>query len=399
MHTLKELYKIGFGPSSSHTMGPAYATSIFLKHYPNFASYKVILYASLACTGKGHLTDTIILRVAKDKKMEIVFDYTTKVEHPNTMEFFAYDENKTQQGYLKVISVGGGSIKIIGKRSKRYKNIYPFKSFSEIKEYALKTNLDLIQIIYTYDHNIKKYLLKVWKIMKKAIQNGLTKEGELPGELKVKRKAKTLFNTSIENESNESYLRRIVSAYAFAVSEENASGGIIVTAPTCGASGCLPAVLMFYQQKYNYSDEQIADALAIAGLFGNLIKTNASISGAEAGCQVEVGSASAMAAAAIAYLHGLPIAQIEYAAEVSLEHQLGMTCDPIKGYVQIPCIERNAVAALRAIDAAYLARFLEASHLISFDLVVQTMYETGKDINEQYRETSTGGLAKLYKVS
>jgi L-serine dehydratase len=233
--------------------------------------------------------------------------------------------------------------------------------------------------------------------MKAAVARGIVRDGELPGGLHVERRAKILYTSNAPDESAETRENRLVCAYAFAVSEENASGGTIVTAPTCGACGVLPAVLTYAQERWGYTDEQVICALATAGLIGNLIKTNASISGAECGCQAEIGSACCMATAALSELRGMTLGQIEYSAEVAMEHHLGLTCDPICGLVQIPCIERNAVAAMRAINASSLAYFLTNSRKISFDLVIQTMYETGKDLHHSYRETAEGGLAKLYK--
>ena len=244
---------------------------------------------------------------------------------------------------------------------------------------------------------IREYLAEVWTTMKAAIERGVTAQGILPGGLDVERRAKILFSGHAPEESAETREHRIVCSYAFAVSEENAAGGTIVTTPTCGACGVLPAVLKYAQERWGYTDEEILCALATAGLIGNLIKTNASISGAECGCQAEIGSACCMATAALSELRKLTLGQIEYAAEVAMEHHLGLTCDPICGLVQIPCIERNAVAAMRAINASSLSYFLTDSRKISFDLVVQTMYETGKDLRRPYRETAEGGLAKLYR--
>ena len=280
----------------------------------------------------------------------------------------------------------------------KHKNVYPFSSFKEIKEYCLNNNIDLAGFVYKFeDKNIKKYLNKVYITMKKSICNGLQKEGELPGNLHVVRKAKQLFNSPKSKRNMVENELRIVSSYAFAVSEENASGGLIVTAPTCGASGVLPAALFYLKEKMHLKKEKIIDALAVAGIIGNVIKENASISGAFAGCQSEIGSACSMSAGAVSYLNKQDIDVVEYAAEIALEHHLGLTCDPINGLVQIPCIERNAVASIRAIDAASLAKFLNKTRKVSFDTVIKTMYETGKDLNNNYKETSKGGLAKNYR--
>lgn len=400
MESLRQLYKIGHGPSSSHTMGPEKACRYILDNYNNVKKIIVTLYGSLALTGKGHLTDYIILNTLKDIKTEIKFDYKTTTKHPNTVVFELYDDKDNLIDKLTVYSVGGGSIEIENKVLENdVVDVYPFKSFDEIKKYCNQNHLSLAEFVYKYEKvDIKEYLKNIYEIMNAAIDNGLKKQGELPGDLHVLRKANQLINQKNEFESFDIKELRLVSSYAFAVSEENASGGLIVTAPTCGASGVLPAVLRYLKEKHQYPLEKIIDALAVAGIIGNVIKTNASISGAFAGCQSEVGSACSMAAAAVAFLNGETLEEIEYAAEIALEHHLGLTCDPINGLVQIPCIERNAVAALRAIDAANLARFLNGTRKISFDTVVKTMYETGKDLNKKYKETSTGGLAKNYKA-
>ena len=274
---------------------------------------------------------------------------------------------------------------------------YPQKNFSEIAEYCEQNNIRLFEYAERFDvKDIRAYISEVWTVMQNAIERGLKADGVLDGGLNVKRKAKTLYETNNVFEDGMTRENRLVCAFAFAVGEENASCGRIVTAPTCGAAGVLPAVLYYYKNKYKYSDEQIVNALLTAGVIGNVVKTNASISGAECGCQAEIGTACSMAAAALGELFGMNIGQIEYAAEVALEHHLGLTCDPIKGLVQIPCIERNAVAAMRAINAVNLANFLTASRKISFDMVVATMYKTGKDMSRIYRETAEGGLAKAY---
>lgn len=399
MESLHQLYKIGHGPSSSHTMGPEKASKYILATYPTAKEVVVTLYGSLALTGKGHLTDHIILQTLKRKvKTEIKFDYLTETKHPNTMVFEVYDKDRQLLDKVTVYSIGGGSIEIEGiETTAENEVVYPFKSFEEIKQYCIENNMSLADVVYKFDHkDIKEYLLKVRYVMESSILNGLSKSGELPGGLHVVRKAKQLFASKAKDEQANIEELRTVSSYAFAVSEENASGGLIVTAPTCGASGVLPAVLAYEKLSKDLSDDVLVDALAVAGLIGNVLKTNASISGAFAGCQSEVGSACSMAAAAVAFINGHSIEEIEYAAEIALEHHLGLTCDPINGLVQIPCIERNAVAALRAIDAANLARFLNGTRKISFDTVVKTMLETGKDLHSKYKETSTGGLAKNY---
>ncbi len=395
MQSLKELYRIGKGPSSSHTIGPERACKLFLRENPTATSYKVRLYGSLAKTGEGHGTGLVIENVLPNVTVE--YDEKTDCPHPNTMDMIAY-KDKAKVAQMRVYSVGGGAIKVEGRTDEDGAKVYGLSKMADIRAYCEKENVRLCDYVFACEgEDIKNYLAEVWQAMKEAVRRGVSKTGVLPGGLNVERRAKILYDGVVTNEGVEFRENRLVCAYAFAVSEENASGGTIVTAPTCGACGVLPAVLVYSQEKKGYSDEEIIRALATAGLIGNLIKTNASISGAECGCQAEIGSACCMATAALAELQGLTLGQIEYAAEVAMEHHLGLTCDPICGLVQIPCIERNAVAAMRAINAASLAYFLSDSRKISFDLVVQTMYETGKDLRRPYRETAEGGLAKLYK--
>ncbi|MBQ2740995.1 MAG: L-serine ammonia-lyase, iron-sulfur-dependent, subunit alpha [Clostridia bacterium] len=396
MQSLRELFRIGKGPSSSHTIGPEHAAKLFLKENPTADSFKVVLYGSLAKTGEGHGTQKILQDVLG--KVEIVADFeTTDILHPNTMDFFAYLDG-CQIASLRIYSVGGGAIEVEGREGIVSDTLYPLSTFAAIKAHLEKEGKRLPEYAYACEgEELKDYLAEVWAAMKNAVQEGLKAKGELPGGLGVERRAHVLYFKEIPNEGADTLEDRLVCAYAFAVSEQNASGGTIVTAPTCGACGVLPAVLCYLQEQKGYADERIIDALAAAGIIGNLIKTNASISGAECGCQAEIGSACSMAAAAIAELYGMTLEQQEYAAEVAMEHHLGLTCDPIAGLVQIPCIERNAVAAMRALNAAEIAKFLFGSRKISFDLVVETMYETGRDMHGRYRETSEGGLAKLYK--
>ena len=391
MKSIKSLYNIGHGPSSSHTIGPERICQDVLKRHDG-DSYKVILYGSLSLTGRGHLTDEIIKQVLKN--VEIEFSNDLNIEHPNTMDVFVYKDNQviSKDRYY---SVGGGTIQRKGDDLPQEAEIYPHKSFEEIRLYCEKEKITLFDYVYRFEgESIKPYLNKIWRIMQEAINIGLHTEGFLPGKLKVKRKAKTLLYSQKNKVSIE---LRLVSAYAYAISEVNASGGLIVTAPTCGASGVLPSVLYYLKDVYKYNDDHIINAIATAGIIGNLVKHNGSISGAEAGCQAEVGTACSMAAAAYAQLESGDLSVIEYAAEIALEHHLGLTCDPIAGYVQIPCIERNAVAAHRAINAGNLAELLITTSLISFDTIVDTMKETGTDLKDSYRETSQGGLAKKYK--
>ncbi|MBR3837186.1 MAG: L-serine ammonia-lyase, iron-sulfur-dependent, subunit alpha [Clostridia bacterium] len=397
MESLKELYKIGIGPSSSHTMGPAKAALLFRQKYPEATRYKAVLQGSLAKTGKGHRTDFCILEVFSPKECEIEFDIKTmELYHPNTLLLYAYEKSR-RIGFWEVYSVGGGSIVIKGQPVYKPQRIYPHNSFAQIAEFCQERNIRLWEYVERFEgKEIWDYLKTMWEAMLRSMDEGLRTEGELFGGLGVQRRAKHLFRQRHIDENAETRENRLVCAYAFAVSEQNAACGTIVTAPTCGSCGILPAVLRYVRDKRGLEETEILHALATAGLMGNLIKTNASISGAECGCQAEVGSACAMASAGLGELYGMALPQIEYAAEVALEHHLGLTCDPIGGLVQIPCIERNAVAAMRAINAVNLANFLTDSRKISFDTVVKTMYETGKDLSHRYRETSEGGLAKLY---
>lgn len=399
MQSLKQLYKIGKGPSSSHTMGPEKACKIFRENYPNADKYKVILYHSLALTGKGHGTDSVIAETLSPVQTEIVFQNGhLPGYHPNTMDLFAY-AGDTFLGQMRVFSIGGGEIEIEGVKLPENRDVYTLSSFSEIARYCSENSMRLWQYVKENEGaEILDYLMQIWRQMKATVEAGLKKEGILPGGLNVSRKARHLYTANHIDERAETKENRLVCAYAFAASEENAAGGTIVTAPTCGACGVLPSILLYHQQKCGFSDEDVVKALATAGMIGMLIKTNASISGAECGCQAEIGTACSMAAAALAELYMMSIEQIEYAAEIALEHHLGLTCDPICGLVQIPCIERNAVAAMRAINAVNLANFLVNTRKISFDLIVKTMYETGIDLLSHYRETSTGGMAKLYQM-
>lgn len=396
MKSLKELYRIGKGPSSSHTIGPERACKLFLSENPTADSFTVTLYGSLAKTGDGHGTERAIKSVLPNAK--VICDTENFAPHPNTMDLVA-EKNGCAIAHMRVYSVGGGAIRVDGRTdATEGTETYDLNTLTAIREYCETNNMRLYDYVFQCeDADFRDYLKEVWLTMKHAIERGITTEGILPGGLEVKRRAKILFSGQAPEESAETREHRIVCSYAFAVSEENAAGGTIVTAPTCGACGVLPAVLKYAQERWGYTDDEVICALATAGLIGNLIKTNASISGAECGCQAEIGSACCMATAAISELRKLTLGQIEYAAEVAMEHHLGLTCDPICGLVQIPCIERNAVAAMRAINASSLSYFLTDSRKISFDLVVQTMYETGKDLRRPYRETAEGGLAKLYR--
>lgn len=399
MQSLKKLYKVGIGPSSSHTMGPQYAAEYVNENFSDAAFVRVILYGSLALTGEGHGTNTAIANTLKAKN-EIVFNTTeTDLPHPNTLDFIIFDADNNEIGKVRAMSIGGGEIRIEGQPSVTAPEVYPQKNFEEIKEYCLMHHLRLSDYAAKYEgEEIFPFLKTIWERMKLTVREGLAQEGVLPGGLEVERKAKFLYAQRHMDETPETRENRLVCAYAFAASEQNAGGGMITTAPTCGASGVLPAVLYYMQEKKGFTDFEIAKALAAAGIIGNVVKQNASISGAEAGCQAEVGTACCMAAAALAELHFMDLDQIEYAAENAMEHYLGLTCDPVCGLVQIPCIERNAVAAMRAINALSLANFLTSTRKVKFDTVVHTMYQTGKDLMHKYRETSEGGLALHYEA-
>ena len=399
MKSIKDIYKIGKGPSSSHTMGPAKAMSIYVSEHPDAESYYVVLFGSLSDTGRGHGTDKAIESIT-EKKVEIIFNTTDRdLPHENTMDIYSVVGGE-KIDKMRVMSIGGGDIVIEGREESGANDVYPESLFSEIAEFCKKEGIRLSDYVFMREGaEIREFLLDVWCAMKNAIHEGLTTSGILPGGLEVERKAQHLYNQRHIDESQVTRENRIVCAYAYAVSEQNADNGVIVTAPTCGACAVLPSVLRYMQEKHSFSDEHIIRALAVAGLIGTLTKTNASISGAECGCQAEIGTACSMASAALGELFEMGIDQIEYAAEIAFEHHLGLTCDPICGLVQIPCIERNAVAAMRAINAVNLANFLSGSRKISLDMVIQTMYETGKDLSHHYRETATGGLAKLYKVN
>ncbi|MBE6543633.1 MAG: serine dehydratase [Ruminococcaceae bacterium] len=398
MKSIREIYKIGRGPSSSHTMGPEKACQIFKSENPTADSIKVILYGSLASTGEGHGTDRIIMETLSPIPVEISLDLeTTKLPHENTMDLFAYNDGK-QIAKMRVMSVGGGDIRVEGRSDIDKPEVYSENSLTEIIDYCRHRNIRLSKFVFEKEGDgIKEFLYDVWKCMDNEIEEGLMADGILPGGLNVVRVANLLYNKRHIDERPETKENRIVCAYAFAAAEQNAGGGTIVTAPTCGACAVLPAVLKYMKEKKNFTDDDVIRALAVAGLIGNLVKCNASISGAECGCQAEIGTASAMAAAALCEIFEMGYGQIEYAAEMCIEHHLGLTCDPLCGLVQIPCIERNAVAAMRAMSALSLANFLVGTRKISFDMVVKTMYETGKDLHSKYRETSQGGLAKLYQ--
>lgn len=398
MRSVKEVFKIGRGPSSSHTMGPEKAAQIFKTEHPDADAFQARLYGSLCKTGKGHGTDRVLYETLAPVPTEVIFCKETPedVTHPNTMDFTALRDGQPVD-VMRAESIGGGDIRIPGRDEGRAEEVYPENSFAEVLEFCQFRTLDLAEYVeLTEGPEIRDYLRVVWEQMKTTIREGLETEGLLPGPLKVERKAKKLYDFRMEHNHPQVSETRLISAYAFATSEQNADCGTVVTAPTCGSCGVVPAVFKYVQEQRHLTDEQIVSGLEVAGLIGNLIRHNASVSGAECGCQAEIGSACSMAAAGLDYLYGLTTNQIQYAAEIALEHHLGLTCDPILGLVQVPCIERNAVAATRAMNACNLSYFLSETQRISFDIAVRTMYETGISMNKRFLETSEGGLAKMY---
>lgn len=402
MESLKEIFRIGKGPSSSHTMGPQRAATIFAERHPKAARFEVTLYGSLAATGKGHMTDKAIIDVLKQvAPVEITWEPDIFLPyHPNGMLFRAFNDNQDLLDEWTVYSVGGGALSE-GKATGDFfqkESVYDLHTLKDIQAWCEHHGRGYWEYVKQCEgDDLWDYLREVWKTMQAAVERGLDSEGALPGPLNLARKAPNYY-IKARGYKPSLQSRGMVYSYALAVSEENASGGTIVTAPTCGACGVVPAVLYHLSKGHEFSETKILHALATAGLFGNIVKYNASISGAEVGCQGEVGVACAMASAASCQLFGGSPSQIEYAAEMGLEHHLGMTCDPVCGLVQIPCIERNAFAACRALDAQLYASFSDGSHRVSFDRVVEVMKQTGHDIPSLYKETSAGGLAKDYQM-
>ncbi len=400
MKSIREIYKIGKGPSSSHTMGPQKAALLFRERYPQAQCYQVTLYGSLCKTGVGHGTDRVLLDTLGEDRTKVLFSQESwEGMHPNTMDFAAYSGD-TLLGTLRIESVGGGDIRIPGETEPpESEEVYIEHSFAEIADFCKWRYIDTLSSYVELNEGpeIWDFLARVWQTMKQSIDEGLSQDGVLPGGLGVRRKAKYLYAQAPDDRIPALREFQQIAAFAYAVAEQNADNGTVVTAPTCGACGVVPAVLRYAQQTRGFTDEQICRALATAGIIGNLTKTNASISGAECGCQAEIGTACSMAAAALAELFGQNLDQVEYAAEVAMEHHLGLTCDPICGLVQIPCIERNAVAAVRAMNACNLSYFLTGSRNISYDMVCRAMKETGIHLDHRFRETSEGGLAKLYQ--
>ena len=394
MESLKSLFKIGNGPSSSHTMGPKTAAEQFGRKNTEANSFRVTLYGSLAATGKGHMTDSAIINALVPRPTEIIWQPEIFLPfHPNGMMFEAICNGKIVDNWT-IYSIGGGCL-ADENTSTAEESVYELNTMTEILDWCQKTGKTFWEYVEDSEgKEIWDFLGTVWNTMKETIERGVDAEGVLPGGLSLQRKASSyLIKARSYTDSLRS--RAFIYAYALATSEENAAGGIIVTSPTCGSSGVLPAVLYHLRTKHEFSDSKIIRALGTAGLIGNIVKTNASVSGALVGCQGEIGVACSMAAAAATQLFGGTTAQIEYAAEMGLEHHLGLTCDPVCGLVQVPCIERNAFAAVRALDACSYAMLSDGQHLVSFDKVVQTMKQTGHDLPSLYKETSLGGLAKF----
>lgn len=393
MESIKKIYLIGHGPSSSHTIGPHRAALQFKARTPQTHHYCVTLYGSLAATGKGHFTDKTIMETLAPKSTEIIWKPDIFLPfHNNAMLFESFDAQNQLLDNWTIYSIGGGALADENTHFVQ-ENIYEHQTMTDILKYIDKEGLTFWEYVKKFEESdIWDFLNERWKVMQQTIKAGLENEGIIEGGLHLQRKA-AMYHVKACSYKPSLQGRCLVSAYALATAEENASGGLIVTAPTCGSSGVLPAVLYHLKHNHNFNDSAIIKAMATAALFANIIRTNASISGAEVGCQGEIGSACSMAAAAANQIFGGSPQQIEYAAEMGLEHHLGLTCDPICGLVQIPCIERNSFAALRALDANLYSMMSDGKHIVSFDKVVKTMNLTGKDLPSLYKETSTGGLA------
>ena len=390
MKSLREIFRIGKGPSSSHTMGPQKAAQTYLKAHPDATRFHVTLYGSLAATGKGHMTDVAIKEVLEPVG-------TVEIEWKPSV-FLPFHPNGMRINDWVVYSVGGGALSEGDHPTgllPASPDVYGLHYLADIKGWCEDNGCAYWEYVDRCEKSdIWDYLSEVWTAMQESVERGINHEGRLPGPLNLQRKASTYFVKAKGYKPNLQ-TRALVYAYALAVSEENASGGTIVTAPTCGSCGVMPGVLYHLATGHNFSEEKILHAIATAGLIGDIVKENASISGADVGCQGEVGVACAMASAAACQLFGGSPSQIEYAAEMGLEHHLGMTCDPVCGLVQIPCIERNAFAATRALDCNLYAAFSDGKHRVSFDRVVEVMKQTGHDLPSLYKETGEGGLAKI----
>ena len=398
MESLRELYKAGVGPSSSHTMGPKRIAEHVLEQYPHASRFHVDLHGSLALTGKGHLTDYIIKKTFEPIPVTFSFKAEELPRHPNGMIVHVYDGDN-EIDTIEAYSVGGGSILFKDENLADKPQVYLEKNMNEILKYVDEHGISLYDYVLEHeDEDIEAYLYHILDVMFQCVETGLKTEGTIHGKLQLKRVAKSIYQQAQNTRREADRERLFISSYAYAVSEENADGGEIVTAPTCGASGIVPAVLYYCYKQLHIEKKDLIKALAVGGLFGNVVKANATISGADGGCQAEVGTACSMAAAIMAWIYELNNSLIEYAAEMGLEHNLGLTCDPVGGYVQIPCIERNSYGSLRALDAAMLAKQLGylRKNKVSFDSIVNVMKETGKDLSSAYKETSLGGLAKEF---
>ena len=395
MESLRELYRIGPGPSSSHTLAVRNACLYYLKHYPNAEKYLVELYGSLALTGRGHMTDQVVSRTIGADKVIIKFEERMYGSQPNTMVFYCLNDNQLSNEMV-IYSTGGGAIAVEGEDNIVDDHIYPQKNLMEIIAFCREHDMDLAQYVYYYEPDIKPYLNEVLDQMLKVVQSGLQKEGILPGKLKLEKVAKKIYQKAKESSDEQVRKDLTITAYAYAAMEENACGEMVVTAPTLGSCGIISSLISYYKEQ-GIKKEKLIDALAVAGIFGNVVKTNGTISGAVGGCQAEVGTACAMAAAMCSFLEGLSRHQIEYAAEVAMEHNLGLTCDPVGGYVQVPCIERNGVAALRALDCMLYAKYIGEvrENRVSFDMIIEAMNYTGHKLAMELRETSLGGMAIL----
>ena len=397
MRSIKEIFVIGHGPSSSHTMGPAFACEYILKKYPNAKFINVTLFGSLALTGKGHLTDYIINAKLKDIPHVVVFNTLRRTKHPNTI-VFKVETTDGKSYHENVISIGGGTILTKDNPFAKGEDVYPHRHLKEILKYCEENNLSLVQYVEKFEgEGIREYIEKVYDAMQESIKRGIATEGELPGSLHVQRKAHTMYESAKNIKDGTKNIHMMMAVSSFAVAEENAAGGVVVIAPTCGSAGVIPGVITYCNMK-EMPHEKIIDGLLVAGLFGIIAKTNASVSGAECGCQAEIGVACSMGAALVGVAQDFSNNNTAQSAEIALEHSLGLTCDPVCGYVQIPCIERCAMFALKAVNAATLAKLIPASVAkVSYDDILKTMYQTGKDLQSGYRETSAEGLARFVK--
>ena len=395
MESLRELYRIGCGPSSSHALGPQAAMRQFRQRHPSATAIEATLLGSLAATGKGHGTDTVLQRASAGVALRLIWrPEEVHSFHPNGLRLRAFDADLRELGAWEVFSVGGGALRTPGDPLPT--QMYPQKSMADVLTWCRANAAPWSQLVLQSEgQDFPLFISEIWAAMGRCMERGLVTEGELPGGLGIQRKAVSFAERARISGSRGAWL----SAFALAAMEVNAMGGEVVTAPTCGACGVVPAVLRWLQMSNHLPDAQMHQALAIAGLVGNLVKQNGSISGAEVGCQGEVGTACAMAAAAACWLMGGTPEQCEYAAEMALEHHLGLTCDPVLGLVQAPCIERNAFAATRAMECADYALVGDGQHRISFDEVVEALVQTGRDLTAPYRETALGGLARVHRVA